>query len=71
VIDKDFNDQEHPDDDRVVDVLLQPGADGLWRIRLARWQAHQGVWIYEWTGRPVMEHVIGWRERIQCACQRA
>jgi hypothetical protein len=66
-----INRDSHPDDDRVVEILMAKRIDGIRIFSLARWQAHQGRWIHEWTGRPMLEAVEGWRERICCACKRA
>jgi hypothetical protein len=64
-----MNGDDHPDDDRVVETLIsEERGVSVWC--LARWRAHQARWIHKWTGRPI-DTVVSWRERIECACQRA
>lgn len=66
-----FTITQHPASDEVVEVLLEPGVDDVQRIRLARWCAHLGQWIHDWTRRPILDEVAGWREQTRCGCELA
>jgi glutamate-1-semialdehyde aminotransferase len=65
-----FSHTTKPDDDRVVEVLLEPLDGNGWVIQQARWLAHLGHWIRDWTGARIIDEVVGWRPKTECACCR-
>ncbi|AWB20626.1 hypothetical protein DA075_06560 [Methylobacterium currus] len=60
-----------PASEDVVEVLLEPHDGNGWIVQLARWCAHRGEWIHEWTRRPIIDSIVGWRERTRCALELA
>lgn len=61
----------HPEtSSEVVEVLVEPDESGVWRVWQARWDASHGHWIRDWTGRPIMDVILGWRPKTQCGCAR-
>ncbi len=52
-------------------MLLEPHDGNGWIVQLARWCAHRGEWIHEWTRRPIIDSIIGWREKTRCPLEPA
>lgn len=65
-----FSHNTKPPANTVVEVLLEKWDGNAWKIQLARWCEHKGVWIHEWSGQTILDDIVGWREKTACGCER-
>jgi hypothetical protein len=65
-----FSHNTKPPSNTVVEVLLEKWDGNAWKIQLARWCEHKGVWIHDWTGQIILDDIVGWREKTVCGCER-
>ncbi|TXM69601.1 hypothetical protein [Methylobacterium sp. WL120] len=64
-----FRHNGRPPSNKLVEVLLEKWDGNSWKIQLARWCEHRGVWVHEWSGRPILDDIAGWREVTTCGCE--